>query len=186
MTLPTVDLPDPAGLPLEALDPSDSRLFQQDAWQPWFARLRSEDPVHYTPESPFGPYWSVTRHADIMHIESHHEIFSSFPTIAIGDSPSGQYIENFIAMDPPKHEQQRKTVAGVVAPRNLVTLEPVIRGHAADILDAVPDGGEEFDWVDTVSIELTTQMLATLFDFPLGPPQVDLLVGDGGVSAGGR
>ena len=99
-------------------------------------------------------------------MESHHEVFSSFPTIAIGDSPEGQYIENFIAMDPPKHEQQRKTVAGVVAPRNLVKLEPVIRGHVEDILDGLPDGGEEFDWVDRVSIELTTRMLATLFAFP--------------------
>ncbi|MEM8768934.1 MAG: cytochrome P450, partial [Pseudomonadota bacterium] len=164
--LPTGPLPDPWATPLEALDVSDSRLYQQDAWRPYFERLRTEDPVHYTPESPFGPYWSVTRHQDIVHVESHHEVFSSFPTIAIGNSPNDQYIENFIAMDPPKHEQQRKTVQGVVAPRNLMLLEPVIRGHAADILDGLPTDGEEFDWVDRVSIELTTRMLATLFDFP--------------------
>ena len=45
-------------------------------------------------------------------------------------------------------------------------LEPVIRGHAAEILDALPSDGVTFDWVDKVSIELTTRMLATLFDFP--------------------
>ncbi len=164
--LPTGDLPDPWETPLERLDVSDSRLYQQDAWRPYFERLRREDPVHYTPESPFGPYWSITRHRDIMQVESHHEVFSSFPTIAIGDSPDGQYIENFIAMDPPKHDQQRMTVAPVVAPRNLARLEPVIRGHVQDILDGLPDDGEVFDWVDRVSIELTTRMLATLFDFP--------------------
>ncbi len=158
--------PDPAATPLEMLDVSDSRLFQQDAWYPYFERLRREDPVHYTPESPFGAYWSITKHADIMHVESHHEVFSSFPTIVIGDSPNDQYIANFISMDPPKHDQQRMTVAPVVAPRNLSKLEPEIRGHAADILDSLPDGGEVFDWVDRVSIELTTRMLATLFDFP--------------------
>ncbi|MCB1693954.1 MAG: cytochrome P450 [Pseudomonadales bacterium] len=151
---------------MEALDVSDSRLYQRDAWRPYFARLRAEDPVHYTAESPFGPYWSITRFADIMHVESKHEIFSSFPTIAIGDSPNGQYIENFISMDPPKHDQQRMSVASVVAPRNLMKLEPVIREHARDILDSLPDDGVEFDWVDRVSIELTTRMLATLFDFP--------------------
>ena len=101
-----------------------------------------------------------------MQVESHPEIFSSFPTIAIGDSPNNEYIENFIAMDPPKHEQQRKTVAPVVAPRNLVLLEPLIRKHAEEILDSLPADGVEFDWVDSVSIELTTRMLATLFDFP--------------------
>jgi cytochrome P450 len=122
--------------------------------------------VHCTADSPCGPYWSITTHNDIRVVESHHEVFSSFPTIAIGDSPNGEYIENFIAMDPPRHEQQRKTVTPVVAPRNLANLEPVIRGHARDILDALPDGGEVFDWVNHVSIELTTRMLATLFDFP--------------------
>jgi cytochrome P450 len=101
-----------------------------------------------------------------VYVEGHPEIFSSFPTIAIGDSPNGEYIENFISMDSPKHEQQRKTVAPVVAPRNLMKLEPVIRRHAAEILDALPADGVEFDWVDSVSIELTTRMLATLFDFP--------------------
>jgi len=164
--LPSGDLPDPLSTPLHLLDVSDSRLYQQDAWRPYFERLRREDPVHYTPESPFGPYWSVTTHRDIMHVEGNHGVFSSFPTIAIGDSPNDQYIENFIAMDPPKHDQQRMTVAPVVAPRNLMQLEPVIRGHAKEILDGLPDDGVEFDWVDRVSIELTTRMLATLFDFP--------------------
>ncbi len=164
--LPTGAFPDPATTPIDDIDVSDSRLYQQDAWRPYFERLRREDPVHYTRDSPFGAYWSITRHKDIMHVETHPEVFSSFPTIAIGDSPNEEYIENFIAMDPPRHDQQRKTVTPVVAPRNLSLLEPVIRGHAADILDALPADGVEFDWVDSVSIELTTRMLATLFDFP--------------------
>jgi cytochrome P450 len=164
--LPTGQLPDPWSLPLAELDVSDSRLYQQDAWRPYFERLRKEDPIHYTATSPFGPYWSVTTHDDIVHVESNPDIFSSFPTIVIGNSPNDEYIENFIAMDAPKHDAQRKTVTPVVAPRNLVTLEPTIRQHACDILDAVPADNVEFDWVDQVSIELTTRMLATLFDFP--------------------
>ncbi len=166
VALQSGELQDPWTTPLEQLDVSDSRLYQWDAWRPYFERLRKEDPVHFTPDSPFGPYWSVTTHADIMHIESHPEVFSSFPTIAIGDSPNGQYIENFISMDSPKHEEQRKAVTPVVSPRNLANLEPVIRHHATEILDALPEDGVEFDWVDQVSIELTTRMLATLFDFP--------------------
>ena len=166
IVLPSGALQDPLTTPIEELDVSDSRLYQQDAWRPYFERLRAEDPVHYTASSPFGAYWSVTRFDDIMHVESRHDVFSSFPTIAIGDSPTGEYIENFISMDPPKHDQQRKAVTGVVAPKNLQLLEPVIRAHASEILDALPGDGEEFDWVDEVSIELTTRMLATLFDFP--------------------
>ncbi len=164
--LPSGDFPDPWETPVDELDVSDSRLFQQDAWRPYFERLRTEDPVHFTPESPFGPYWSITRHQHIVEVEGRPDVFSSFPTIAIGDSPDDQYIENFISMDPPRHDEQRKTVAPVVAPRNLMKLEPVIRAHVADILDDLPEDGQAFDWVDRVSIELTTRMLATIFDFP--------------------
>ncbi len=70
-----------------------------------------------------------------------------------------------IRADAPKHDEQRKGVTGAVSPKNLALLEPTIRRRVADILDSLPVG-EEFDWVDRVSIELTTQMLATLFDFP--------------------
>jgi cytochrome P450 len=71
----------------------------------------------------------------------------------------------FIAMDPPTHDVQRKTVSPVVAPMNLAKMEGLIRQRVCTILDGLPIG-EEFDWVNRVSIELTTQMLATLFDFP--------------------
>ncbi len=159
------DLPDPWATPLEQLDVSDSRLYQRDAWRPYFARLRRDDPVHYTADSPFGPYWSVTRFADIQAVDGQHGIFSSEPTIAIGDSPEEFSIDNFIQMDQPKHDDQRKVVQPVMAPRNLARLEPIIRERAGRILDELPVG-ETFNWVDRVSIELTTQMLAILFDFP--------------------
>jgi cytochrome P450 len=71
----------------------------------------------------------------------------------------------FIAMDPPKHDAQRKVVSPIVAPDNLAKLQVVIRERVGKILDGLPRN-ETFDWVDRVSIELTTQMLATLFDFP--------------------
>ena len=71
----------------------------------------------------------------------------------------------FIAMDQPKHDVQRKTVSPVVSTRNLAGMEALIRERTCEVLDSLPEG-ETFDWVDTVSIELTTRMLATLFDFP--------------------
>ena len=68
-------------------------------------------------------------------------------------------------MDPPRHDEQRKTVSPIVAPANLANLEQTIRTRVCAILDSLPIG-ETFNWVEKVSIELTTQMLATLFDFP--------------------
>jgi cytochrome P450 len=159
------DLPHPLTTPLENIDVSDPRLLEQDAWRPYFARLREEDPVHYQAESPFGPFWSITRFEDIVAVDSNHQDFSSEPTIVIGDLTEDMPVEMFIAMDPPKHDIQRRAVQPVVAPQNLAQMEALIRSRVVEILENLPVG-ETFDWVEHVSINLTTQMLATLFDFP--------------------
>jgi len=159
-----IDL-DAAEVPLDQIDMSQAELYEHDAHWPFFDRLRAEAPVHYCADSQFGPYWSVTRFDDIVHVEKNHEIFSSEPNILLADQPEDFEIQSFIAMDPPGHEIDRSAVQGVVAPTNLKVLEPIIRERVQQILDELPIG-ETFDWVDRVSIELTTQMLATLFDFP--------------------
>jgi len=160
-----------AAIPIEEIDVARPSLFQNDTIGLFFDRLRAEDPVHYCSESYVGPYWSITKFDDIMAVDTNHKVFSSeakLGGIAIQDMHSvegGLELEMFIAMDPPKHNQQRKAVTPSVAPSNLQLLEPVIRERAGEILDQLPIG-EEFDWVDKVSIELTTMTLATLFDFP--------------------
>jgi len=155
-------------MPLEAYHPGDPELFRTDSHWPYFERLRAEDPVHFTPESEFGAYWSVTRYSDIMAVDTNHGAFSSDAAlggITIRDARPDLRRPSFIAMDPPKHDAQRKVVSPIVAPANLAQMEPIIRERAAKVLDALPMN-ETFNWVDKVSVELTTQMLATLFDFP--------------------
>ncbi len=150
---------------LTTLDISRPERFRDYNMWPFFARLRREAPVHYCPDSLNGPYWSVTKFNDIMTVETSHQIFSSEPAITLFEPEEDFPLPMFIAMDPPKHDVQRKTVSPIVAPHNLERLEPIIRERAAALLDSVPRG-EVFNWVDKISIELTTQMLATLFDFP--------------------
>jgi cytochrome P450 len=155
-------------IPLADLHPGNPDLFQADTFWPYFERLRAEDPVHYCRDSEFGAYWSVTRYQDIMAVDTNHQVFSSEAAlggITIRDARPDLRRPSFIAMDPPKHDVQRKAVSPIVSPGNLSLMEPIIRERASRILDALPIG-ETFDWVDRVSIELTTQMLATLFDFP--------------------
>jgi cytochrome P450 len=152
-------------MPLDQIDVADAVLFQTDSHWPYFERLRREDPVHYAVSPEHGPYWSITKYKDIMDIDTNHQVFSSEGGITIGDAPAEFRMPMFIAMDPPKHDAQRKVVSPIVSPHNLAQMEGLIRSRAAKILDELPVG-ETFDWVDRVSIELTTQMLATLFDFP--------------------
>jgi cytochrome P450 len=157
---------DPYSIPLDQIDPSDPELFETDTLWGYFERLRKEDPVHYYVDSEFGPFWSVTRYDDIVYVEKNPEIFSSEPTIVIPDpDPDFPLQAGFISMDGPRHDAHRKVVQPVSSPRNLKKLEPVIRERVIEILDGLPVG-KTFDWVDRVSIELTTGMLATMFDFP--------------------
>ena len=154
--------------PLDDLELLDPDLWTDDSHWPYFERLRDEDPVHYHANGRFGPYWSVTRYADIMAVDTDHARFSSdahLGGITAKDMDQDFILPMFIAMDPPKHDVQRKAVSPIVSPGNLAHLEGLIRERAQTIFDNLPVG-ETFDWVDRVSIELTTQMLATLFDFP--------------------
>ncbi|MGB5092508.1 MAG: cytochrome P450 [Parvibaculum sp.] len=155
-------------IPLDKIDVANPDIFRSNRMLGYFERLRAEDPVHYCADNEFGPYWSVTKFKDIMHVDTNHQIFSSdwsLGGITLRNPDADFQLPMFIAMDPPKHDAQRKVVSPIVAPGNLAKLEGTIRERAGKILDSLPIG-EEFNWVDKVSIELTTQMLATLFDFP--------------------
>lgn len=155
-------------MPLDQIDVTKPRLFVDDTIGYYFERLRRDDPVHYHQNQFYGGYWSVTKYQDIMQVDTNHAVYSSDWThggIGMFDAPMDQRLQMFIAMDPPKHDEQRKTVSPIVAPANLATMSHTIRERTARVLDGLPRN-ETFNWVDRVSIELTTQMLATLFDFP--------------------
>ncbi|MCH1557317.1 MAG: cytochrome P450 [Pseudomonadales bacterium] len=157
--------PDPESAPLDELDLFLPDLFHDDYHVKVFERLRAEDPVYHQEVEELGSTWNVTRYEDIMAVDTDHETFSSDGSIVATDQDEDFALPMFIAMDPPRHDQQRREVNGVVAPRNLAVMEETIRGRVQTILAGLPIG-ETFNWVDEVSIELTTQMLATLFDFP--------------------
>tara|TARA_B100000085_G_scaffold280623_1_gene305851 strand:+ start:282 stop:1604 length:1323 start_codon:yes stop_codon:yes gene_type:complete len=160
-------------VPIEEVNPLNAHLFLEDRWQEHFARLRAEDPVHFNELETSGRYWSITKYDDVRAVDGDWETYSSASGITLGLSVEKmrgevlpQQLTPFIAMDPPTHTEQRKTVRSVSAPSNLRNIEPMIRERTAALLDSLPED-EAFDWVDTVSIELTTLMLATLFDFPM-------------------
>jgi len=154
-------------MPLEEFDVGDPALFESNTFWPYFERLRKEDPVHYCKDSMFGPYWSVTKYHDIMSVDTNHGVFSSAAAlggITISNAAAAGR-ESFISMDEPRHSPQRRTVAPMFTPTHLDQLAINIRKRSQSVLDNLPRN-ETFDWVDKVSIELTTQMLAVLFDFP--------------------
>jgi cytochrome P450 len=154
---------------LASIDVSRGELWEANEQGVLFARLRAEAPVHYCSDSIFGPYWSVTRYPDIEEVESNPAVYSSsweHGGIVLFDMhDTGVQLRMFIAMDDPEHAEKRKTTAPAMAPSEIAKLAGPLRERIATLLDNLPVG-EPFDWVENVSIELTTQMIATLFDFP--------------------
>ena len=152
-------------------DMSDAAYYVEDRWQEPFAQMRATDPIHWTQGGAFGDFWNVTSHKAIQHVEALPEIFSSsyeFGGITLADridDGTELVMPMFIAMDRPKHTGQRRTVAPAFTPSEMKRMSDDIRMRTAELLDTLP-WDKPFDWVDTVSIELTTQMLALLFDFP--------------------
>lgn len=157
--------------PVAGLDISRAALWRDDEAGPLLARMRALDPVHHCPESPFGPYWSVTRHADISWVELRPALFSSSWTqggITIfgdGASPSDEMLPMFLAMDGCPHAEPRRAIAPALGPSETARLAPEIRRRTGQLVDSLPVGAT-FDWVARLSVELTTQMLAVLLDFP--------------------
>jgi cytochrome P450 len=161
------EIPPASELDLETLDVSDPELWRRNAFWDRFERLRAEEPVHYCPDSFAGPFWSITRYDDIMAVDTNHKVFSSDVSnggIVLWDAEP-EFPAGFISMDEPNHTLQRTAVQPIVGPNFLREFEGLIRGRTQTLLDGLPRN-TPFDWVNEVSIELTTMMLATLFDFP--------------------
>ena len=160
-------------------DVSRSDIYAENTWHPIFREMREAGPLHYIPESPYGPYWAVVGHKAIQHIEALPDTFSSSwehggitilnrlseEELAEAGIEERRELPMFIAMDRPQHTGQRRTVAPKFTPSGMAEMEGEIRRRTGELLDTLPRG-EVFDWVDKVSIELTTGMLAILFGFP--------------------
>lgn len=168
--------PDRRPVHTEKWDVSRSDIYVEDRWQPIFAEMRAKAPVNKVESSPYGPYWNVVTSKAITHVEALPELYSSsweHGGITIMEAPDDiapevlaeRQLPMFIAMDRPQHTGQRRTVAPKFTPGEIVKMEAEIRQRTAGVLDSLP-WGERFDWVDKVSIELTTGMLAILFGFP--------------------
>ncbi len=137
-----------------------------------FAQMRSEAPVHWTPE--FGAdkgFWSLTRYADIMAAQKEPTTFSSAQGIRIEDQSHAEYMarRTFQETDPPEHSTTRRVVNPAFAKPVMAGFEPVIRELARDIVDQALQH-DEFDGIDLIAKRLPMLMLGRI----LGVPDADL------------
>ncbi len=153
-------------------DVSDPQIFANEDCHAIFREMRAQAPVNKVTGTPHGDYWNITTLKAIQHVEALPKIFTSDYRIGgmvIQDPTEQAKAEgrgaSFIAMDPPEHTKRRRTVAPAFTPAEMVRLSGLVRERTVALLESLPIG-EEFDWATKVSVQLTTGMLATIFDFP--------------------
>jgi cytochrome P450 len=147
------------------MDVADPVLYEEQGFHSLFRELRASDPVHHCEQSQYGPYWAITRYADIVAVDLNHRVFSSEAGgISIFDMPVHRD-RSFINLDPPEHKAHRATVTPVFSTENLAQMRLEVQERVGRILDRVPLN-EPFDWVTSVANELPLQMLSTLFGIP--------------------
>ena len=160
---------------LSTIHPARPDRFADGSVHEVMRRLRNEAPIHHTKDSEFGSYWSLTKYKDIIEVEALPLLYSSEmerggislidSEFAGGEQAEQNRMEMFIALDPPRHTEKRRVVAPAFTPSEMTRLAGSIRERTAARLDSLPKN-EVFDWVSLVSVDLTTDMLAILFDFP--------------------
>jgi cytochrome P450 len=155
-------------MPLGKLDVSDPELYRSDSWRPYFARLRREAPVHYCSDGIYGPYWSVSTYDLMQEVELNHQVYSNradLGGIQLLDIAPNLHRPSFVSMDPPEHTGRRRAVAPMTNRSGMKDMSGLIRERTAAVLDGLPRG-KVFNWVEAVSMDLTSRMLATMFDYP--------------------
>jgi len=109
----------------------------------------------------------ATRHADILHMSRHPEVWSSAEGITVIDSPPefNEFFGSMIALDDPRHGRLRRLVSAGVTPRMLAKLEEGVTAQAKEIIADVRGRGE-VDFVTDVAAKLPLKIVCDLMGIP--------------------
>jgi cytochrome P450 len=145
--------------------------FVNGAPQNTFARLRRDDPLHWTEWDAGLPFWSVTRHADILALNGQPDLLSSAQGIRMEDQSYDEYLarRTFQETDAPDHMMTRIKVAKAFSKPVVAQFEDQIRLICVDILDSVLPRGH-FDATKDIARQLPMRMLGRI----IGTPDEDL------------
>ena len=136
-----------------------------------FARLRRDDPMHWTEWDQGESFWSVTRHADILALNGQSDLLSSARGIRMEDQTYEEYLarRTFQETDAPEHLQVRIKVARAFSKPVMLAYADQIREICVEILDqTLPIG--TFDATKLIARQLPMRMLGRI----IGTPEADL------------
>lgn len=157
-------MPDTAAIDIYSPD-----LYAEGPPHELFARLRRERPVCWQ-EVPGEPgYWAVLRHADVVHVARHPEVFSASEGGVVIEDLEPESLEAMrdmlLAMDPPRHTAYRKPVSPEFKARVIGQMEDQIRAITVGILDGT-DTSHDVEFVHDVCAHLPSAVVGQLLGLP--------------------
>ena len=153
---------------LADLGPDDADITSHDTYtrgvpHATFARLRRDDPVHWTPEADGSGFWSIVGYRDALAVSRDVATFTSAEGIRLEemDAEENEARKTLMEMDPPEHTRYRRLVNKGFTRRTIESYEEPIRALAAEVVErALQD--DRFDFVHAIAEELPMRMLGTL------------------------
>ncbi|MFC3712753.1 cytochrome P450 [Sphingoaurantiacus capsulatus] len=141
-----------------------------------YAKLRAEDPVHWTQPTGFRPFWSVTSHADISTVSKANSRFVNRFRTYLSPIEAEDWIKSttgdthlfrtLVDLDDPEHMKLRKLTHEWFLPPNLRKMEAKIAEIAKDHVDRMAAMGGECDFVNEVALWYPLRVIMHLLGVP--------------------
>jgi cytochrome P450 len=154
------------------------------AYHALFAKLRRDDPVRWTRPDGFRPFWTVSKHADIVEIARHPEVFENGPrtkAIAIEEESKIMAItggrtslqRTMLTMNGEEHTKNRGIAREWFLPRHIMKLQDQVSEIAARFIDRLDESGGECEFVNSVGVWYPLRVIMLIFGLP---PEVEPLL----------
>lgn len=162
----------PASVPGEpAAGELFSRAFAADPY-PAYARLRREDPVHWTTLPSGVDAWLVTRYADARAALADPRL-SKNPTrhsersgrVGIPGERSADLMTHLLNIDPPDHTRLRRLVSQAFTPRRIAAFEPRVQQLTDRLIDGFAARGSA-DLIHEFAFPLPIYAICDLLGVP--------------------
>jgi len=151
-------------------------LYQSEGIHEVYSKLRREDPVHWTEPNGFRPFWSVTKHADILEVEKNHQIFVNRMRTYLSPIQGEEWVKSvtgdthlfrtLVDLDDPVHMKLRGLTQSWFMPPNLKKLETRIAQIAKDHVDRMAALGGECDFVKEVALWYPLRVIMMILGVP--------------------
>jgi cytochrome P450 len=151
-------------------------LYENEKIHDVYAKIRREDPVHWTQPIGFRPFWSVTKHADILEVEKNHPIFVNRLRTYLSPVQGEDWVKSMtgdthlfrtlVDLDDPVHMKLRGLTQSWFMPPNLKKLEGRIAQIAKDHVDRMQAMGDHCDFVKEVALWYPLRVIMMILGVP--------------------